>query len=1215
MSQGQARSARASFENLWKSLSDRPTLAAGVVAILLYARSIRAGYLILGGDTDGSFLDPYLALQRAFDAWAYHIGLGNDNTPAIGQIPVYAFETALHFLGLAPWIVQCVTYAVVFALIPTGICYYVRTVFPQRPLFEFFAGLASITNFYVALMWYTPVLPYEFGIIGSCFIAASALAFARNPGARSTLMLCLAVALSYGGGSNAAVAAMMFLVSAILIYSGAVAMHVSVRRLLVACAVIVGMSLAWFVPTVVFFASEHALISGSTYSAAWGYGTLVATSGSTTIQNAIRLIGSWNWDHSDAAGHAYVPFATWYTRNPLLFLLSFLLPVVALVGVMLRSRAKIGHWKLVIGISLGCSIFFMKGIAPPFGWLFNWLFDHLPGFNVFRDPFSKFGLPAAVFMALLAGLGADYLISAVRGNYKKVAALGLTAGFLISLAPYLAGQMFRSVGYADMPSYYVHMPASYSEAADYLNKIPNQGKRLLVLPFSPQISYTTFLWGFNGPDPLQFIIRRPVIFEPGSWADPYTAVAVGGVDQSASALRLRLRELNIGYALIHRDIDTSFYGAVPAQKVEQLVVSAGGSLERVFGKGELALYSFRDEVGHDYRLSLLKGALGVPDGLRERIEFGSIDFFSGGSNTAINKVSRLRAGSHALVAFPSTMRFDGTHDLRFIVPDFDFANMVLGSPGATGLSIDNSAVTNGETIDLTPGAHTVSTFSSVIDQGSRWQKPVREAGIAEVMPLPSVSGNRIVLISLNLPNFPDNHIGLTLECCAGPHRRHLTGDVSVALDGAKHTLAIPINLRDQMDLRVAAYGDGMPKLSPFKALVRIAQIVTTQHIVVPAFLSLEPTRDLQRLPPETYLLRSNRTITGTPSRTDEIVLTTPMVDGPLDRPATYAVELPQLFGLAAASAPALRAAGSSGPAIAIPNWTKAGSIFSVDRSPVSRGTSVTLAKGIHRFTEGRNTQSRIVARSLLLSAPSTAGQLERLSFFPVVFPSAGRWLLTVRYTISGGNAGAGYASTSLSHSSKNQDIALVSDGKSHSTSFFFVTDAESRGFIEIYGTYSAANAPRQVGVTLSAISSQRLYNVPPEFVFNNVGKISGGVLHSPYAESHRLARLENGGDLPEVMLFPSRTSDSFSVYVPGPGVLQLDNAANPNWIASNGGHLLQKVLVNNAFDGWLITKPGRVAISYRMTRARTLSAAASAAALCLLLIGLLVVRRRALQAR
>ncbi len=108
--------------------------------------------------------------------------------------------------------------------------------------------------------------------------------------------------------------------------------------------------------------------------------------------------------------------------------LFLVFPALAILGFILSTdKKKMGYW-LVIAI---VGIFLAKGNSEPGGQIYIWLFENVPGFNMFRDP-TKF--------YFLIALGYSMLIGEVVKKYKIIALLLFI--FLLYLSyPVYSGKM------------------------------------------------------------------------------------------------------------------------------------------------------------------------------------------------------------------------------------------------------------------------------------------------------------------------------------------------------------------------------------------------------------------------------------------------------------------------------------------------------------------------------------------------------------------------------------------------------------------------------------------------------------------------------------------------------------------------------------------------------------------------------------------------------
>ncbi|MDP1743244.1 MAG: hypothetical protein Q8L51_00485 [Candidatus Amesbacteria bacterium] len=76
-------------------------------------------------------------------------------------------------------------------------------------------------------------------------------------------------------------------------------------------------------------------------------------------------------------------------------------PILAAAAIFLNRKSReTWYWALVLGIA----IFLAKGNTWPFGDIYTWLFNNLPGFNLFRDPVKFYFLIALAYSVLIGKL-------------------------------------------------------------------------------------------------------------------------------------------------------------------------------------------------------------------------------------------------------------------------------------------------------------------------------------------------------------------------------------------------------------------------------------------------------------------------------------------------------------------------------------------------------------------------------------------------------------------------------------------------------------------------------------------------------------------------------------------------------------------------------------------------------------------------------------------
>ena len=315
-----------------------------------------------------------------------------------------------------------------------------------------------------------------------------------------------------------------------------------------------------------------------------------------SVFNIIRMISFVGWWEGPTYG-----FASFYTTNLLGRTVGFVFPALALVGMLIkRNRYTFFFFSLV---ALG--VFLAEGVHPPLGFIYRWLYLHVPGFWIFRS---------VEWFVHLVVLGYSFLIGVlvstvyaweraekdpshtkcsrnIRRFGSKLFAVLIVFLLLAYPWPFWTGAVVHSgkvageVGH----SYYVKVPKYYYEAADWINSQP-EGFRILSLPLSG--SYVDYKWGYGGSDIVPTLFNKPIVDD--YYGDEHIRRLTGFVSlllerNESKPIGKLLGLINVKYILFHNDADPEYghYGQVPIEYVRAVVRSQDGIyLEKVFGQLE-----------------------------------------------------------------------------------------------------------------------------------------------------------------------------------------------------------------------------------------------------------------------------------------------------------------------------------------------------------------------------------------------------------------------------------------------------------------------------------------------------------------------------------------------------------------------------------------------------------------------------------------------------
>lgn len=168
----------------------------------------------------------------------------------------------------------------------------------------------------------------------------------------------------------------------------------------------------------------------------------------------------------------------------------FLLPILAFLPLVAFPRNKfVLYW---IGMAL-LSLFLAKGDKPPLPQVYPWLFSHIPGFSLFRDPVKFFTLLSLSYSVLIA-FSSRYLF---QKNRLLPSLIAIYLFFLIT--PVLRGQatgLFSQVRNTD----------SYLQLAGYFKSDQDQGG-IVWIPSKPPLGYSSP--AHPSTDALTLLTKRP----------------------------------------------------------------------------------------------------------------------------------------------------------------------------------------------------------------------------------------------------------------------------------------------------------------------------------------------------------------------------------------------------------------------------------------------------------------------------------------------------------------------------------------------------------------------------------------------------------------------------------------------------------------------------------------------------------------------------------
>jgi arabinofuranan 3-O-arabinosyltransferase len=624
-----------------------------LLAALVVQSWFSPGRFIATGD-----VGPFVRISVAHEmdsSWGHqYTGAGSPSYQAVARAPEVGLLATAHALGASDETAQRWFYSLLIVALALSAVFFAFA-FVESALIASIAGLLAVFNPFVLQLALNPLIPWGLAIMG--FSGGLIVRAARQHGASP---IALAVVSAFGVylllNPPLLLLAAMWVVG--LAASGSLigGPGGTKRALLLlarAAPWILLFDLWWLVP----FASTllqrdvGQAFSAETSPQAWSF-----TQTRTSIGNVLSLSSFWGWSFPE-----YFPYAA-KLDAPLWSPLRFALPMLALSAPLVTPKDRRQVPLLLLSFSL-VIVFLSKGLHGPLAGLNEYLYEHVPGMWLLREPNTKLGLPLLLLYVASASIALSEIVTRARSARAATsqALFGLSSVLVIwCLAypyPLWTGQVApqqRPI----LPSARVQIPEGWHAIANFINRSPDRGK-VLLLPVNDYYQIPT-TWGYYGEDDVpRWLFDRPAIqllpkeyFEdlPGFSSivrSFQTALASG---DATGAGRL-LEATGASYVVLRKDIVTDFPGRnlVAPGRLErtlteipglQLVLSEGvGNVYRLDGVGGDAVKAYSSLV------SATGGPGSLPSGIATMSSAAVVSTFGGAADG--EKVYISRPGSPA----------------------------------------------------------------------------------------------------------------------------------------------------------------------------------------------------------------------------------------------------------------------------------------------------------------------------------------------------------------------------------------------------------------------------------------------------------------------------------------------------------------------------------------------------------------------------------------
>ena len=453
------------------------------------------GNLIMGGHDLIFPLNPSLFLEGRFLTWISH-NFGQSQTLIIGTIPIHFIDAFPSILGFSLQTTQKIVYVFWFFAMGVSAYFLAKTINNTRVfkltsvvllLFNFFLlngwfiGERTKFSAYVALFLilavFIKVYKGELKVIKGAIYNAL-IFFFFNAGGLFGISL-------YGGFALTLVTFIVFFSFLSIIRKQFIIVKKIFQLLILSGIGFVFVNAYYLLPALsqVFTQYSVGMIvhGGVTGFIDWAS----EISAFASYSNIFRLQGIAEW-----YDNPFHPYSWIYIHNMWFILASFIWPVLTLLTVYFYKKREKVEIILYFFFLYLVSIIFTAGTHPPFGFIYTFLMNHVPGFIIFRSPYFKFAPALFLSSSFLIAYFFDYL----KGRKRLIFTSLFIIVVLLYHFPYFAGNFFEwRKGYSTR----VEVPAYVYEFGKWINNEKKDDSRVLVLPPNdPAFQYNVYDWGY-----------------------------------------------------------------------------------------------------------------------------------------------------------------------------------------------------------------------------------------------------------------------------------------------------------------------------------------------------------------------------------------------------------------------------------------------------------------------------------------------------------------------------------------------------------------------------------------------------------------------------------------------------------------------------------------------------------------------------------------------
>lgn len=568
--------------------------------------------VILGHDAGLTLFPISHFLDRLF-AWTERFGFGSDQTYAMPGFFIHGLEALVAYLGFNLQTTQKIVF-VFWLLLPGLTMYYFASLLGKKLNLKYFVLPAVV--FYM----------FNHFLLQGWFVAER-----TKFSLYAALPLVMAFLFDWEEKRRSTIKTGFFLSLILFFLNGEASLPLFGGIILSVFVFIIFYFIKDFslqrVKEILKLIGSFALISAF-LNAYWllPYGSYILRSYSNTVEQAGGLSGVLGWLSYVSQDSSLInifrlqgipewylnplhPYSSLFLNNPFLITISFLIAIGAFLPLYLIKDSEKRKKVIFFSFLALFSMIFMAGSHPPFGQIYVFLINFIPGFVAFRNPFYKFA-PALWFSyAILIGFTINYFLQKVELR-RKLLAYGLyfvfSLGIILYSFPFFTGSFFdyivgqRSMR-VDVPQYILDY-GKWSESPDRINT-----KVLALPPPNSENKFDAYTWGYWSISPLTSLLTNaPVINESNYMSLSEISIVetlYKMMKTNEPGWQNLARILGIKSFVLRNDFIWNLKGSPTDEPEEFKEALKSSDLTLVKTFGEWQIYDFKDENAPNIKVS------------------------------------------------------------------------------------------------------------------------------------------------------------------------------------------------------------------------------------------------------------------------------------------------------------------------------------------------------------------------------------------------------------------------------------------------------------------------------------------------------------------------------------------------------------------------------------------------------------------------------------